>query len=206
MPRGRSSLVRVAHPWSNSYCLLSGRTTNNLLAASKHALETGEVELAPVWDLHEQTIEALGLGETEQAAEIRKLLETCERTLSGVALLGELCAIATRIQTWRHHRLHSARYATHHPYQPGLCTGGAGPPALRISSCRSASACRAGWWRHRRAGSRELVAPAGKERTKSAGSRSAQLGAIGIKSRQYESWDLGVVTSSDYGEVEGRGL
>ena len=40
--------------------------------------------------LHEDTISALGLDDTEYAREIRQLLTECERTLQGVAMLSEL--------------------------------------------------------------------------------------------------------------------
>ena len=71
-------------------CSAMGKTTNCLLAACDDALEAGKVELSPVRDLHEATIEALGVDDTVAATEIRALLDECERNLSGVAMLGEL--------------------------------------------------------------------------------------------------------------------
>lgn len=71
-------------------CSAMGKTTNNLLAASTTALETGEVDLGAVRALHEATISELGLEESPYIAEIRTLLSECERTLQGVAMLGEL--------------------------------------------------------------------------------------------------------------------
>mmetsp|Transcript_24289 Transcript_24289/g.52420 ORF Transcript_24289/g.52420 Transcript_24289/m.52420 type:complete len:503 (-) Transcript_24289:345-1853(-) len=121
-------------------CSAMGKTTNNLLEASTQALDTGIVELGLVRELHEATIAELSLGDTTQAAEIRTLLTDCERTLSGVAMLGEL----------------SSR-------------------------------------------SRDLVVSYGERM--SGRMVAAQLCAIGIRARQYESWDLGVKTTSDYGEA-----
>ena len=121
-------------------CSAMGKTTNCLLAACDDALEAGKVELSPVRDLHEATIEALGVDDTVAATEIRALLDECERTLSGVAMLGEL----------------SPR-------------------------------------------SRDKIVAYGERM--SGRMVAACLATLGLKSQFYESWDLGLVTSSDFGEA-----
>jgi aspartate kinase len=71
-------------------CSAMGQTTNNLLSAANGALESGLVDLAPVRALHETTAKTLGLESTALYTEVTELLAECERTLEGVAMLGEL--------------------------------------------------------------------------------------------------------------------
>lgn len=71
-------------------CSAMGKTTNNLLAAAKKALEDKEVDLSAVRKLHSEAAEQLGVTGTEYYQQIVTLLDECERVLEGVALLGEL--------------------------------------------------------------------------------------------------------------------
>jgi len=71
-------------------CSAMGKTTNNLLAAVDNALETGKVDLSEVRTLHKETAETLGCLDSPLWGEVDNLLDDCERTISGVALLQEL--------------------------------------------------------------------------------------------------------------------
>ena len=70
-------------------CSAMGKTTNGLLAAADRAIDEGTVDLSTVRALHVETLDALSISGTE-ASEVVELLDKCERTLEGVALLGEL--------------------------------------------------------------------------------------------------------------------
>ena len=71
-------------------CSAMGPTTNNLLAAADRALASGEVDMSAVRELHSTTAATLGLEEDPLYMRVVELLDECEQTLSGVAMLGEL--------------------------------------------------------------------------------------------------------------------
>ena len=121
-------------------CSAMGPTTNNLLAAAKTALETREVDLSKVRELHAETADTLGLRNTPFYAEVETLLGECERTLEGIAMLGELSP-RTRDRI--------ASYGER-------CSG------------RIVAAC---------------------------------LNSMGTSAVQIESWDLGVLTTSNFGDA-----
>ena len=121
-------------------CSAMGKTTNGLLSAADKAIGEGVVDLSSVRELHEETIATLNLAGTPCADEVLTLLGQCERTLEGVALLGEL----------------SAR-------------------------------------------TRDLVVSYGERM--SGRVVAATLSEMGVPAAQHEAWDVGVLTSSDFGEA-----
>ena len=121
-------------------CSAMGKTTNHLLAACDTALEEGTVELTSVRALHEETIASLGVEGTAASAEIRLLLDECENTLSGVAMLGELSPRS----------------------RDKIVSYGERMSGRMVAAC---------------------------------------LASQGLTSQFYESWELGVVTTSDFGDA-----
>jgi aspartate kinase len=121
-------------------CSAMGKTTNNLIAAGGRALAEGVVDLSTVRALHEESALALGIEGSPQFAQVRALLDECEKLLEGVAMLGEL--------------------------------------SPRTSDKLVAFGERM---------SGRMVA--------------AQLQRIGVTAVQYESWDLGVLTNSVFGDA-----
>jgi len=119
-------------------CSAMGKTTNGLLTAADRAIAEGVVDLEAVRALHSSTMATLNLAGC--AAEIPALLDKCERTLEGVALLGEL----------------SPR-------------------------------------------TRDLIVSYGDRL--SGRMVAAQLESIGVPSVQLEAWDVGVVTTEEFGEA-----
>jgi len=121
-------------------CSAMGKTTNNLLQAADTALVDGTVDLSAVRELHTASAAELGVTEDESYAEVLELLDECERTLGGVAMIGEL---STKTRD-------------------------------RIVSFGERMSGR-------------MVA--------------AQLRSIGVPATQFESWDLGLVTTSKFGDA-----
>lgn len=120
-------------------CSAMGKTTNGLLAAADRAIDEGTVDLSTVRALHVDTLDALSISGTE-ASEVVELLDKCERTLEGVALLGEL----------------SPR-------------------------------------------TRDLVVSYGERL--SGRVVAAALRRQGVRAKQLEAWDVGVVTTDEFGEA-----
>mmetsp|Transcript_20205 Transcript_20205/g.61612 ORF Transcript_20205/g.61612 Transcript_20205/m.61612 type:complete len:515 (-) Transcript_20205:152-1696(-) len=120
-------------------CSAMGKTTNGLLAAADRAIDEGTVDLSTVRALHVETLDALSISGTE-ASEVVELLDKCERTLEGVALLGEL----------------SPR-------------------------------------------TRDLVVSYGERL--SGRVVAATLRRQGVRAKQLEAWDVGVVTTDEFGEA-----
>ncbi len=121
-------------------CSAMGKTTNNLLAAADKAIGEQQVDLQAVRSLHQETAVELGVQETAYYADVETLLDECERTLEGVALLGEL----------------SARTRDRIVSYGERCSG-------------------------------RMVA--------------AYLGTMGVPATQIESWDLGLRTTSTFGDA-----
>ena len=76
-------------------CSAMGKTTNGLLAAADAAIAQGPTfavkdAIGPIRELHAETAAALKLEDSEPYAEVVALLDELERTLEGVAMLGEL--------------------------------------------------------------------------------------------------------------------
>ena len=59
-------------------------------APVREALVHREVNLRSVQELHSEAAEALGLVASSEYGDVCALLDECERTLSGVSMLGEL--------------------------------------------------------------------------------------------------------------------
>ena len=78
-------------------CSAMGKTTNGLLAAADAAIAQGPTfavkdAIGPIRELHAETAATLELEDSEPYAEVVALLDELERTLEGVAMLGELSA------------------------------------------------------------------------------------------------------------------
>ena len=76
-------------------CSAMGKTTNGLLAAADAAIAQGPTfavkdAIGPIRELHAETAATLELEDSEPYAEVVALLDELERTLEGVAMLGEL--------------------------------------------------------------------------------------------------------------------
>lgn len=121
-------------------CSAMGKSTNNLLSAADRALSKGEVDLSAMRILHAETAATLKLESSPYYLDVLTLLDECERTLEGVAMLGEL---STRT------RDRIVSYGER-------CSG-------------------------------RMVA--------------ATLEGMGIQATQVESWDLGVMTDSTFGDA-----
>jgi len=122
-------------------CSAMGKTTNNLLAAADKAIVERVVDLKVVRELHADTAATLGLEDSPYYAEVKELLDECERTLDGVALLGEL---STRTRD---------RVVAYGERMSG----------------RMVAAC---------------------------------LNGMSVSAQQFESWDLGLMTNSNYGDAQ----
>jgi aspartate kinase len=129
-------------------CSAMGKTTNGLLAAADNAIANGVADLSVVRKLHVQTIEDLNVKGTAYADEVCSLIDQCERTLEGVALLGELSPRTRDLVVSYGERL-----------------------------------------------SGRMVAAALNTRLRT----SKKL--TGFSAIQIEAWDIGVVTSSEFGEA-----
>ena len=73
-------------------CSAMGGVTNKLLEAADQAIMEREADVKWVRDLHIETAATLGVKDHPLVVECMELLDECERTLQGVALLGELSA------------------------------------------------------------------------------------------------------------------
>ena len=74
----------------HAVCSAMGKTTNNLLAAADMAIAEGKVDISVIRQLHADTADTLGLNDSPAYKEVVSLLDELERTLEGVAMLGEL--------------------------------------------------------------------------------------------------------------------
>ena len=131
-------------------CSAMGKTTNGLIAAADNAINNGEVDLSDVRQLHLDSMEALDVASTKYGEEILTLLDQCERTLEGVALLGELSPRTRDLVVSYGERL-----------------------------------------------SGRMVAATLDKRLQA----SSLLAERGASAAQFEAWDVGVKTTSDFGEA-----
>ena len=107
-------------------CSAMGSTTNNLLAAADQALYDGTVNLDSVRSLHIETAKTLKLEDSPYVEDCLKLIDECERTLEGVAMLGELSA-RTRDRVVSYGERCSGRMVA-------ACLNSFGQPAVQIES------------------------------------------------------------------------
>ena len=163
-------------------CSAMGKTTNNLLSAASLAIKTSTVDVAAVRTLHEETAATLGFLGSKEYAEVSGLMDECEQILSGVAMLRELSR-STRDRVVSYGERMSGRMVAAQLNKIGV------PAVQARATCTPTP-----YLRTRRAAPADRNRPRWRLLTRTH-SPPRRVGA------QYESWDLGMLTNSEFGDA-----
>ena len=181
-----------------------GKTTNNLLAAADLALMTGKVDLSAVRDLHEASAGELGLEQDPSFAEVLELLVRHAQSPNRQRACGLRAPVTRPPRPTGRMRAHSRRrrHAGGALHQVRQNRAGIAPSQCvlcRPEAAHDIEACLADGSLPTRHRTRDRVVSFGERM--SGRMVAAQLRSIGVPAQQFESWDLGVVTSSRFGDA-----